>query len=147
MIVTRDKDSHYAEDHRPPQYQTTSSNTSTLTVVYIDIVSVFLLLSPHILPGASRGFAFVEFSTEEEATRWMNHKQVQETKESITMSISSSYSIGQRKRFIQRKCIKDPTDTGQTQYPSTQPLERRITSTIIATAAAAESYLVFIGIQ
>lgn len=90
MIVTRDKDSHYAEDHRPPQYQTTSSNTSTLTVVYIDIVSVFLLLSPHILPGASRGFAFVEFSTEEEATRWMNHKQVQETKESITMSMSSS---------------------------------------------------------
>lgn len=77
-------DSHYPEDHRPAQYQTTSS---TLTVVYIDIVSVFLLLSPHILPGASRGFAFVEFSTEEEATRWMNHKQVQETKESITASI------------------------------------------------------------
>lgn len=26
--------------------------------------------------GASRGFAFVEFNTEEEATRWMEYKQV-----------------------------------------------------------------------
>lgn len=26
--------------------------------------------------GVPRGFAFVEFSTEEEATRWMEYKQV-----------------------------------------------------------------------
>lgn len=36
---------------------------------------LFVLLYPKIL-GASRGFAFVEFSTEEEATRWMEYKQV-----------------------------------------------------------------------
>lgn len=35
---------------------------------------VFTLLFKNL--GASRGFAFVEFSTEEEATRWMEYKQV-----------------------------------------------------------------------
>jgi len=40
----------------------------------IDIVFCCLFYSHNI--GASRGFAFVEFSTEEEATRWMEYKQV-----------------------------------------------------------------------
>lgn len=40
----------------------------------IDIVFCVCSLLQNL--GASRGFAFVEFSTEEEATRWMEYKQV-----------------------------------------------------------------------
>lgn len=49
----------------------------------------FALISSRRL-GASRGFAFVEFNTEEEATRWMEYKQVsgvkQETKQTSRLS-------------------------------------------------------------
>lgn len=45
-----------------------------IDIVYFLCLS-FALVSPRRL-GASRGFAFVEFNSEEEATRWMEYKQV-----------------------------------------------------------------------
>ena len=52
-----------------------------LTSVLFFCVSLsFALVSSRRL-GASRGFAFVEFNTEEEATRWMEYKQVSGVKQ------------------------------------------------------------------
>lgn len=42
--------------------------------------------------GTSRGFAFVEFNTQEEATRWMEFKQVSHEEHVINITYTSTHT-------------------------------------------------------
>lgn len=96
-----------------------------IDIVYFLCLSFALVSSPRL--GASRGFAFVEFNTEEEASRWMEFKQVSGVKAtSHENQTKQSYKRMKQKKIEPKPKLPMPNQIDEYPIPQSHSLAKHV---------------------